>query len=70
MLHDVWFWLFVASYIGGGLCLLVWITDGGTYHRGVARWRMALVFFVWPVAMITGMGQRFFDWFIVSPHSD
>lgn len=64
MLHDVWFWLFIAAYLGGSVCLLIWITDGGTYHTKVAPWRKALVMLVWPAALVTGAGTRFFEWFI------
>lgn len=67
MTQDIWFWLFIAAYIGGGINLAIWITNGGDSFSTVPRWRIFAVCVFWPVASLYGVTQAFIEWFFKSP---
>jgi hypothetical protein len=67
MLKDVWFWIALASYIGGGINLVIWITDNGSVHANVPRVRVFAVAVFWPLCTAFGLAQAFFDWFFKPP---
>lgn len=61
MLSDIWFWAFVATYFGGGLAIVLWLTDGGP-PAGVKRWRLVAVVALWPLPLISGAVEWVVSW--------
>lgn len=65
---PVWgWWLAFAFYLAAAGMCLVWITDGGTMHTRVARWRVFIVCIFWPLAFSYSLLDHFINWFLSPP---
>jgi len=67
MTQDPWFWIALVAYIGGGINLVIWITDGGSRMTKVPRWKIFAVSTCWPLFTLYGIVSGFADWFL-QPH--
>lgn len=56
---SIWFYLFLTTYAGAMLMCVLWLTNGGEVHQGVARWRMVIVTVFWPLALLGGIAEYF-----------
>lgn len=67
---NYWPHIAIASYLGACVMYLLWLTDGGSRHSTIVRWRKWAVIALWPLALVGALGSAFVEYMLDPSISD